>query len=167
MATSKAATLAAHAAAEDPARARREVLTRFMAQHGLKSTSQRDLIMDVFFATNSHVAIGDLHQTLLKRNPKIGYATVYRTLKMLTECGLAVERHFGDGAARFEPNDLDHHHDHLICRGCGAIQEFHDEQIEQLQHDLARARGFRLDSHRHELYGLCALCQKSQGRKRR
>jgi Fur family ferric uptake transcriptional regulator len=139
--------------------ARHQVLNAYMAQHGLKSTSQRDLIIELFFDAREHMAIGDLHRMVLKRNPRIGYATVYRTLKMLTECGLAAERHFGDGQTRYEPDTADEHHDHLICRSCGTIVEFENEQIERLQHDIAAAHGFTVESHRHEMYGLCPRCQ--------
>jgi Fur family ferric uptake transcriptional regulator len=144
---------------------RQAVLTRYMAEHHLKSTSQRDVIIQAFFDTREHVAIGDLHQMVLKHNPRIGYATVYRTLKMLTECGLAAERHFGDGQTRYEPNEADEHHDHLICRSCGTIVEFENEEIERIQHRIAESHGFSVDSHRHELYGLCPRCQKKNGRK--
>ena len=143
---------------------RQQVLDAYMAQHGLKSTSQRDLIMELFFDTREHVAIGDLHRMVLKRNPRIGYATVYRTLKMLTECGLAAERHFGDGQTRYEPDTADEHHDHLICRSCGTIVEFENHEIERLQAQVAQAHGFTVESHRHEMYGLCPRCQGKRAR---
>ncbi|MBI5493940.1 MAG: transcriptional repressor [Deltaproteobacteria bacterium] len=137
-----------------------------MARNGLKSTAQRDTIMEAFFGSHEHVAIGDLHRMVLRKNPRIGYATVYRTLKMLTECGLAVERHFGDGQARYEPQRRGEHHDHLICRACGLIVEFENEEIERLQREVAAQHGFRVESHRHEMHGLCPRCQKAPPRRR-
>ena len=93
------------------------------------------------------------------KEPRIGYATVYRTLKLLKECGLAYERHFGDGVSRYEVAWDDEHHDHLICIDCGKIVEFEDEGIEKLQHDVAAKHGFTLVRHRLELYGMCPDCQ--------
>lgn len=160
------AAVAAADDTEDPkASERMQILHRYMAAHGLKSTSQRDVIIDIFFRAGDHVAVGDLHQLVLKQNPGIGYATVYRTMKMLLDCGLAAERHFGDGQTRYEPNEVDEHHDHLICRSCGTIVEFHNDEIEHLQKVLAASHGFTVESHRHELYGLCSKCQRSRHKK--
>jgi Fur family ferric uptake transcriptional regulator len=149
----------------DPETERWQILSRFMEQHGLKSTEQRSLIIDTFFGSKGHVAIGELHRTVRGKNPRIGYATVYRTLRMLTECGLAAERHFGDGQTRYEPNEADHHHDHLICKSCGLIVEFEDPEIERLQRIVAQSHGFAVNSHRHELYGFCPKCQKTHRKK--
>lgn len=139
---------------------RQRVLRRYMSERGLKSTAQRDAIIDAFFRAGEHVAVGELHQALLKQNPQLGYATVYRTLKLLAECGLAAERHFGDGQTRYEPNDVGEHHDHLICRSCGRIEEFHNADIERLQDAVAAAHSFRVDAHRLEIYGQCRECQQ-------
>ena len=87
------------------------------------------------------------------------YATVYRTLKLLTECGVAFERKFGDGLTRFELADDESHHDHLICVDCSKIVEFEEPEIEGLQARVAARYGFMLKSHKHEMYGSCADCQ--------
>ena len=90
----------------------------------------------------------------------MGYATVYRTLRLLAECELANVRHFGDGVARYELADEgERHHDHLICMNCTRIVEFEDEAIEVLQDRVAERHGFKLRSHKHELYGVCPDCQ--------
>ena len=73
-----------------------------LARNGLKSTAQRDDIARVFFASNRHISVEELYREVKRVNPRIGYATVYRTMKLLTECGLAAERHFRDGEARYE-----------------------------------------------------------------
>ena len=92
-------------------------------------------------------------------DPRVGYATVYRTLKLLTECGVANERRFGDGLTRYELADETTHHDHLICTGCEKIVEFENEEIERLQEEVATRNGFTIKTHRLELYGLCARCR--------
>lgn len=125
----------------------------------LKSTAQRDTIARVFFATQRHISVEELYGEVRKRNPRIGYATVYRTMKLLTECGLAAERHFRDGEARYESAEK-RHHDHLICETCGGIVEFTDERIERLQEQIARRLAFHFTGHKMELYGVCSACRK-------
>lgn len=124
----------------------------------LKSTAQRDDIARVFFAGEGHVSVEELYSQVKRVNPRIGYATVYRTMKLLTDCGLAAERHFRDGEARYESAD-DHHHDHLICETCGMIVEFEEDRIEALQAEIAQRMGFELSGHKMELYGRCADCR--------
>ncbi len=131
----------------------------FLEEHGLNTTQQRELIVDLFLRSRDHISIDELLNRVRKRNKKVGYATVYRTLRLLVESGLANQRQFGDGQARFEVTG--EHHDHLICTQCGLILEFEDDEIERLQDRIAdRLGGFKVVRHRHELYG---LCQKAQG----
>jgi Fur family transcriptional regulator, ferric uptake regulator len=120
----------------------------------LNITAQREAIVEMFLRTRDHVSIDELLTKVRKRQPRVGYATVYRTLKLLVDSGLAVERQFGDGQARYEV--VGDHHDHLICVKCGLILEFEDEEIERLQDRIAsRLGGFTVLRHRHELYGMC------------
>lgn len=127
----------------------------YLAKKGLKSTRQRDVIAQKFFAAATHVSIEELLALARAEHPRVGYATVYRTLKLLTECGLAAERRFGDGQAMYETAGDSAHHDHLICVECGFVLEFHNEDIEREQERVARSFGFNVIRHRHELYGLC------------
>ncbi len=135
-----------------------ERLAAYMNRKGLRSTAQRRLVTDLFFDSTDHLSIEDLLAIVRKEDPKVGYATVYRTLKLLKESGLAAERHFGDGVSRYEVAS-DEHHDHLICTECGKIVEFEHDEIERLQDELAANHGFKLSRHVHELYGLCESCQ--------
>jgi Fur family ferric uptake transcriptional regulator len=136
----------------------------YLRRHKLKTTQQRELIVDQFLRQAGHISIEDLLARVRKRSSKVGYATVYRTLKLLTECGLAAPRQFGDGQTRFEvSDDIAHHHDHLICLQCGLILEFENDEIEKLQDEMAASLGgFKVVRHKLELYGLCpkALGQK-------
>ena len=131
----------------------------FMLEKGLKSTRQREAVLDEFLRAGSHLSTEELYLRLRRKNPRIGYATVHRTLKLFAECGIAEQRHFGDGQARYEASDLDEHHDHLICIRCGKIVEFEDPRIEQLQDEVARQHGFTIERHRLELYGCCESCR--------
>ncbi len=135
------------------------IFKEHLRQQGLKSTAQRDDIAHVFFASNRHISVEELYNEVKRVNPRIGYATVYRTMKLLTECGLAVERHFRDGEARYE-SQAEHHHDHLICERCGKIVEFEEDRIEALQAEVADRLGFRFTGHKMELYGWCQDCQR-------
>ena len=137
-------------------------LNDYMSKHGLRSTEQRRLVTEMFFATEEHLSIEDLLDRVRIEEPKIGYATVYRTLKLLKDCGLAFERHFGDGVSRYEVAWANEHHDHLICVECEKIVEFEDGDIEELQHDVAARLGFTLVRHKLELYGMCADCRAKQ-----
>ena len=136
------------------------VFAEYIATHGLKNTPQRRLIVNVFLNSKNHLSTEELYETVRSEDASVGQATVYRTLKLLHEAGLAKELHFGDGIARYEPVLDDTHHDHLICTGCGKNIEVVDETIEKLQEDLAKRHGFSLSSHRMYLYGRCADCRK-------
>lgn len=126
----------------------------YIQDRRLNTTAQREAIVEQFLRTRDHVSIDELLTKVRKRHPRVGYATVYRTLKLLVDSGLAVERQFGDGQARYEV--VGDHHDHLICMKCSLILEFEDEEIERLQERIAsRLGGFTVLRHRHELYGLC------------
>ncbi len=105
------------------------------------------------------MSIEELLAKVRASDRRVGYATVYRTLKLLTECGVANERRFGDGLTRYELADETTHHDHLICVECGDIVEFEESRIEDLQEKVARKYGFELRSHKHELYGICPACR--------
>lgn len=135
-------------------------LNAYMTRKGLRSTSQRRVVTEVFFRSGGHLSIEDLLAQMRKQDPRVGYATVYRTMKLLVECGLASERQFDDTVTRFEVAEKDGHHDHLICIECKKIIEFEDDEIEQLQDQLAARHGFSLLSHKHELYGHCSQCQR-------
>src|SRR3984957_1225690 len=105
----------------------RAVLTQYMEKKGLRSTGQRRLILETFFDSPDHVSIEELLLKVRQRDSRVGYATVYRTLKLLSECGVAHERRFGDGLTRYEIADEASHHDHLICIECGKITEFEED----------------------------------------
>ncbi len=124
---------------------------------GLKSTGQRDDIARVFFEIGRHISAEELYAEVKKINPHVGYATIYRTLRLLKECELVSERHFDDGQARFETIS-ERHHDHFICERCGRIIEFENEGLERLQEAIAKELKARLTRHKMELYGVCAEC---------
>ncbi len=140
----------------------RQNLDDFMSERGLRTTEQRRLIVNMFFDSKEHLTIDELLDLVRSRDSRVGYATVYRTMKMLSEGGIAHELHFGDGVTRYELADDEAHHDHLICEECGHITEFEEPLIEELQGRIAARYGFVVTHHKHELYGHCQdreLCE--------
>ncbi len=139
---------------------KKEAFREFMVREGLKSTRQRDIILDFFLSSKRHISVEELYRKLRAKHPGIGYATVCRTLKLFSQSGIAHEIDFGDGQTRYEHLVEGEHHDHLVCTGCGAIAEFENKTIEDLQKNVADSHGFIIHSHRLELYGHCAKCRK-------
>ncbi len=136
----------------------RRSLARFLEEHNLKHTKQRDAILDVFLTAAGHVTSEDIYKAVREDHPNVGYTTVYRTMKLLCDAGLASERHFDDGMTRYE---IEHeHHDHLVCVKCGRIIEFECAMIEATQDEIAERYHFRVLRHRHELYGHCESCRE-------
>jgi Fur family ferric uptake transcriptional regulator len=140
--------------------AAREQFFAYLAKKKLKFTSQRALIFDVFWQVKEHISSEELYGLVKKKDPSIGQATVYRTLKLLSDSKIAKEVDFGDGVTRYEPYYGQSHHDHLICEECGKSIEVVDQRIEQLQEELAAKHGFILSSHSMYLYGKCRNCSK-------
>ena len=128
-----------------------------MQEHGLKRTRQRDQLLEVFYEFGGHASVDEVLVRVQLRMPGVGYATVYRTMKLFVEAGVAHERKFQDGQARYEPHLGDEHHDHLICLDCDRIFEFDDPVIEARQAEICSAHHLRPEHHRHEVYARCTL----------
>ena len=132
-------------------------LARYLEEHSLKHTKQRDAILGVFLEATGHITSEEIYQRVQDAHPSIGYTTVYRTMKLLCGAGLANERRFDDGVTRYE---IAHeHHDHLVCVRCGKIIEFECRMIESTQNEIAARYSFQVLRHRHELYGHCETCR--------
>ena len=140
-------------------REQKKIFHDFIVTKGLKSTRQRDVILDSFLSSKRHTSIEELYRKVRARHPGIGYATVCRTLKLFAQSGIAHEIHFGDGQTRYDHISEGEHHDHLVCTGCGMIAEFENKTIEDLQNAVAESHGFTINSHKLELYGLCSKCR--------
>jgi Fur family ferric uptake transcriptional regulator len=148
--------------AEEPLTEEQEVFLKHIQRKGLKRTSQRDLILDVFLRTEDHLSNEDLYQLVKKEDPTVGQTTVYRTLKLLTEAGLAREVRFGDGRAHYEHNYKHQHHDHMICSECGKIIEFFSAELEAIQDAMAAKHHFEITQHLLRIIGVCADCSTAR-----
>ncbi len=146
---------------ENEFQSERELFEEHIRRSGLRRTSQRDLILEIFLRTEDHLTMEDLYWLVQKEDPSIGQTTVYRTLKLLTEAGLAREVRFGDGKTYYEHHYNHEHHDHLICTECGKVIEFFSPEIERLQDLTAAEFGFRLTNHSLRMWGICQDCQRS------
>ena len=122
-------------------------------------TKQRRAVLEAFLASEEHLSAEELYKIVSTKEPKIGLATVYRTLALLTESGLAAELDFGDGQKRYEHNYEHAHHDHMICTQCGKIIEFNNPLIEKLQQDVAKEHGFEMTTHKLDMFGICKDCR--------
>ncbi len=137
-----------------------EILKGFLRESKLRLTPQRQTILEVFLEYDGHAEVEDLFLIIQERDPTIGIATVYRTMNLLVECGLARENVLSQGQKSFEKLYHQSHHDHLICTQCNKIVEFEHPLIEKYQLEVCRAHGFTLRQHKMEIYGICIDCQK-------
>ena len=139
-----------------------EVLLRHIQKRGLKRTAQRDRILEVFLRTEEHLSSEDLYRLVQTEDPTIGHTTVYRTLKLLADAGLAREVRFGDGRTHYEHNYKHQHHDHMICAECGKIIEFFSAELEALQDQMAARHKFEVTQHLLRIIGICAECRRAK-----
>lgn len=142
-----------------------EVLKKHISRHNLKVTKERSAVLRVFLDSERHITAEALYRKMKDEGATIGLATIYRTLNLFCESGLAEQRQFGDGQARYELIYNVNHHDHLICQECKRIIEFENEEIEALQKKVAKKNDFKIFSHKLELYGLCSSCSKTNPEK--
>jgi Fur family ferric uptake transcriptional regulator len=136
----------------------REILAEYLRSKGLKKTGPRFNILDVFLSTSGHISAYELRDLIKKRYPGIGFSTVYRTLSIFVECGLANEVNFGDGLARYEKAFRRATHGHLICSRCGRTEEFDSRVVENVQKQVVARHKYKPQGYRFEIYGLCSKC---------
>ncbi len=139
-------------------------IDREIAAIGGKRSRSRAEVIKVFFRAGTHVTVEELTHAVRRQNRSVGYATVYRTVKLLARLDYAKELDFGDGLTRYESN-LVAHHDHLVCQECGEVSEFKEPRIETLQELVAKKHGFLPTMHRLDIYGYCRKCAPGDKRK--
>jgi Fur family ferric uptake transcriptional regulator len=136
-----------------------KAFSEYLASRNLKMTPQRRLILETFIQADGHLSSEELYTQVKSKDPSVGQATVYRTLKLFADSGIAEAVDFGDGLLRYELRYGQDHHDHLICDECGRNIEIVDPDIERLQEELARRYDFVLRRHKMYLFGLCKDCR--------
>lgn len=146
---------------EEKFKKEKEIFLEHIQSEGLRRTGQRDLILDIFLRTEEHLTSEDLYWLVQKEDPSVGHTTVYRTLKLLTEAGLAREVRFGDNKTYYEHHYDHQHHDHMICTQCGLVIEFFSPELEEKQDEMADKYKFRATHHSLRIWGVCENCQTS------
>ena len=132
-----------------------ERLKKYLSDNGLKTTKQRNRILEIFVQQDRHMTPEEVLEAVQPKVPSVGLATIYRTMKVLVKAGVAHERRFVDGLLRYEIAVEGEHHDHIICIICGKIVEFEDDIIEERQRIVAKENGFEIRSHRLDIYARC------------
>ena len=131
-----------------------------MRDAGLKVTLPRVKILQILESSaTKHLSAEDIYKALIEADEDVGLATVYRVLTQFETAGLVERHHFEGGSSVFELTSVDHH-DHIVCNGCGRVEEFFDQVIESQQEAIAKKYGFTITDHSMYLYGLCTDCQK-------
>jgi Fur family transcriptional regulator, ferric uptake regulator len=139
-----------------------QILHQHLRRVGLKHTEQRDTILQTFLETREHLSVNELHRLVQKKDARIGFTTVYRTLKLLGECGLASEVAFHDGIARYEHQYNRRGHHHMVCTACGSSVEFFSAEVDRLEHEIGRKYNYETTRHTFQIYGLCEDCRRKK-----
>lgn len=138
------------------------IIKAFVRSRKGRLTHQRMSVARVFMQMSGHPTMGEIESTVRKKYPETGRATIYRTIKLLVQAGLATVSDFGDGVRRYEPNITKATHFHLVCSKCGRLVEFEDPDILQAGVAAARAAGFIPSAVDLEVKGLCPQCQREE-----
>jgi Fur family ferric uptake transcriptional regulator len=147
---------------DDLIRDERAQLERYLKERGLKMTRSREAVLEAFLSLQSHVSADAIHEAARRIDPGIGQATVFRTVKLFADAGLAREACMDDGVRQYERAFNQAHHDHLTCVSCGAVVEFVDPDIERAQEAVYRKFCFTSSGHRLQLYGICPACSSRE-----
>jgi len=135
------------------------ILHEHLKRVGLKQTAQRDTILRTFLETRDHLSTDELHRLVQKKDAGIGYTTVYRTLKLLADCGLASEVAFHDGVSRYEHQYNRRSHHHMVCTECGSSVEFFSQEVGQLEKEIGHKYHYLTTRHTFQIYGICEECR--------
>jgi Fur family ferric uptake transcriptional regulator len=142
------------------------IFLRHLKRVGLKQTEQRNTILRTFLETREHLSTDELHRLVKKKDPRIGFTTVYRTLKLLADCGLASEVAFHDGIARYEHQYNRRSHHHMVCTECGASVEFFSPEVGEVEQEIGRKHHYLTTRHTFQIYGVCEECRKKRNGRR-
>ncbi|MEW6364412.1 MAG: transcriptional repressor [Acidobacteriota bacterium] len=149
-----------------PFRAEHQALNEFLDKRSMKRSRKRQLVLECFLRSESHLSAEDLYRLVHREHPEIGRSTVYRALKLFCESGVARQVDLRDGRERYEHHFQHPHHDHMVCTTCGRTFEFVCQEIEALQGRVAESIKFAAASHTLQIFGECAACRRRARRRR-
>lgn len=136
-----------------------EAFRNFLQEKNQHFTAQRSLIVEEFLLAKQHLSVEELYGIVRQKEPSIGQVTVFRTLKLLEEAGIANPVNFGDRTIRYELSFKTEHHDHLVCLKCGNVIEVVDSKLEKRKNKICEKHNFLSSHHRLEIFGTCQACQ--------
>ncbi len=139
-----------------------QVFADYVREHGLRMTRQRELIVSTFLRNEGHLSTDELHELVRRKDRKVGYATVFRTLKALTDCGLARETDLDDGRTRYEHLYRHPQHHHIVCVQCNRTIEFYSPELERLQERIVSEYDFQHVRSRFQIFGICPDCREEE-----
>ncbi|MBI2839300.1 MAG: transcriptional repressor [Acidobacteria bacterium] len=145
-------------------KAERKVLDRYLQDSRRKRSRKRDVVLEYFLRSSSHISAEDLYDLVHREHPEIGRSTVYRALKLFCDSGVARQVDLKDGRMRYEHHLRRPHHDHMVCTRCGQTFEFICQEIESLQERAAASIAFAPESHSLQIYGVCKDCRRGEAR---
>ncbi len=140
----------------------KKVFSSFLKGRGLKHTAQREEILKAFLSEERHFTAEDLYLLLKEKKPAIGFATVYRTLKLLCEANLASEVYLEGSRVRYEHKYRHEMHEHIVCVNCGKTIELKVPEMESLTKKIEKKYKFKLTEHRLKLFGKCEECRRDK-----
>jgi Fur family transcriptional regulator, ferric uptake regulator len=135
-------------------------MREFLKTKGYKMTPQRELIFRSFFEMNRHVSVDELYDRVRQQDATVGYATVWRNLKLICEVGLAEEVNVGDGVTRYD-RVTDAPHGHLFCTTCHTLTEFDAVRVRDFLASVASSHDFTAEGFKVEIQGVCASCREA------
>lgn len=127
-----------------------------LKKKGVRITPQRHAILEFIITSKSHPTADEIYKSLSNNFPNMSVATVYNNLRVFRSVGLIKELTYGDASSRFD--FVTHDHYHIICEECGTIVDFHYPGLEEVEHLASHVTGFKVNSHRLEVYGTCPTC---------
>ncbi len=135
------------------------IFSQYLRKKGKLYSKQREQILDIFLKTEKHPTINDLYDLVRKKDPKIGLATVYRTMEVICDAELARKVDFEDGTKRYEHKYKHQHHHHLVCLKCGKVIEITSGKLEKIQKELAKKHDFTITKDTMKIFGTCRTCK--------
>ncbi|MFD1927853.1 peroxide-responsive transcriptional repressor PerR [Sporosarcina siberiensis] len=127
---------------------------------GVRITPQRHAILEYLISTKTHPTADEIYKSLASNFPNMSVATIYNNLRVFRSAELVKELTYGDSSSRFD--FVTHDHYHIICNDCGIIVDFHHPGLEEIEHLASHVTGFKVNSHRMEVYGTCPACAKKE-----
>jgi len=137
---------------------------KYLSKKGLNKSSKRELVLKAFFKSERQLSINELYNIVKKDHPEIGHTTVYRTLKLILDSGLAEKVNFNDDTKSFEYKVGCRYDAYMICNQCKTIQNIYDKNIEQNCYDVENKYGFKVQTQRFQFFGLCKDCSEVEAK---